>query len=212
MLVNISNDRMAELLEGVSGERRSLEFKEGFSWMSRGSQMGHIQATTIKTLLGLSNTPKGGVLIIGVTDNGVSQHDFVGVDDIMKASFQNTEAIASQLDSFATSSMDYELGIGSYDDKEYIVFTVSEFPVAPVQCAKECVIGNGKILQQHALYVRSSKALPSTIMATPIELREIITMVEERDEQFIKRFAPIQSQVSIPTDIERYDALDGDLL
>lgn len=207
----IPEEQMAALFEGAS-ERRGLEFKEGFTWVARASGMSHIQCTVVKSLIAMCNTPKGGILVIGVTDNGASQHDFVGVDEAAKASFQDTEKIASLLDSFATSPMDYEVGIGTLDSKEYIVFTVSEFRTQPVQCAKEHIHGSTVMLRRHALYARSSKAKPETIDASPAELREIITMAEERDEQFMRKFVPAQPQTALPTDTERYDALDEDLI
>lgn len=211
MLAVISEEQMAALFEGAS-ERRGLEFKESFAWAARASNMSHIQATVVKSLLAMCNTPKGGVLVIGVTDDGASQHDFVGIDAAAKASFQDTEKVASLLDSFATSPMDYEVGIGTHDGKEYIVFTVSEFRTQPVQCAKEHKQGSTIMLRRHALYTRSSKAKPETIDASPAELREIITMAEERDEQFVRKFVSAQPQPAVPTDTERYDALDEDLI
>jgi len=211
MLANIPESRMAELFEGAS-ERRGLEFKESFVWAARAGSMSHIQATVVKSLLAMCNTPKGGVLVIGVTDDGASRHDFVGIDSAAKASFHDTEKIASLIDSFATSPIDYEIGLGIHGGKEYIVFTVSEFRIQPVQCAKEHVHKGTIMLRRHALYTRSSKAKPETIDASPAELREIITMTEERDEQFIRKFAPAGPQPTLPSDTERYDALDKDLI
>lgn len=204
---------MNALLEGVSGELRTLEFKESFKWVIPENAMTEIQAKTLKTLLAFCNTPQGGALIVGVTDNGASQHNLTGVGDEEKATFQDTEAIARQIDSFSSSAFDYDIGIGAFDSKEYIVFTVSEFRSVPVQCAKDLVLyGTKQMLQKHAIYTRSGKSQPETIMATPLEVREIITMAEERDEQFINKFRPTTPSEPVQTDIERYDALDRDLL
>jgi predicted HTH transcriptional regulator len=216
MLKTLESGTIAKLLEGTVGEARGLEFKTGFSWELNGSAVTFAQACTIRAVLGLTNTRYGGNIILGIGDDGHSHFTYDGLADDMVASFQDYEQIQQQLDAFADGPMIYEMGVGEYDSKKYIVISVGEFAELPVLCTKDLKTDQGKqVLTKGDMYVRSKRSKSSTIKATGLELREIIRMAHEKDQDAImelvrslQQTAPADSQAPAS---EPYDELDKDL-
>lgn len=218
MLKTLESGTIAKLLEGMGGEARSLEFKTGFSWALNGSAITFAQACTIKAVLGFTNTRYGGNIIVGIDDDGHSHLTYTGVTDGMIASFQDYEQVQQQLDSFADGPMVYEVGVGEYDGKKYIVVSVSEFAELPVLCTKDLKTNQNKqVLTKNDMYTRSKRSKPSTIKATGLELREIIRMAHEKDRdavmELVRSLQPAIPPASRPaaTATAPYEALDEDL-
>lgn len=183
MLKTLDPAYIADRLAGAAGEARNLEFKAGFSWELK--NMSWIQAKTIKAILGLTNTRYGGTVIIGIHDNARSGFTYDGVTGDMVKSFGVYEQVQQHLDSFADGPMIYEMGVGEYDSKTYIVVNVSEFEEFPVLCAKDFQHGGKPLLTKGDMYVRSKRAKPATIKATNAELREIVQMAHRKNRTAI---------------------------
>lgn len=209
MLVTLSEDRIRGLLEGVGSESRFLEFKEDYEWKNGDTSMTFIQAKTLKTILALSNTENGGYIIIGIKETGNSQFNFTGISSANEVSFQDTEQIARTVDSLSTGHIDFEVGVGQYDSKRYIVFSVKQFNRMPNFAARDLSINRQLIIAKNDIYVRANSAQPQTIKMSPDEFRDIVTLVESKDESFVKRFLPPSDTTDDQT--LEYEQLDGDL-
>ncbi|WP_298358265.1 RNA-binding domain-containing protein [Runella sp.] len=92
------------------GENKHIEFKESFSKNTRtGQKDKEIEKTSLKNIVGFLNAD-GGVLLIGIADNGEVkgvEDDFFTTADKYKLNFKN--AINSKVGSEFYSLIDYEL-------------------------------------------------------------------------------------------------------
>ncbi len=208
MLVNISDETMRSLLEGVGSESRILEFKESYEWQTSDTSITFIQAKTLKTILAMSNVENGGYIIIGVKELDNSQFEFAGIDPSDERSFQDTERIARIVDNLSTGHIDFEVGVGEHQGKRFVVFSVKQFERLPNFAARDLSVNGRMIIAKNDIYVRANSAQPQTIKMTPNEFRDIVTLIESKDESFIRRFMPIE--VSNEQGLE-YERLDGDL-
>lgn len=209
MLVTITEEKLRNLLEGVGSESRFLEFKENYKWENSDASVTFIQAKTLKTILALSNTENGGYIIIGIKELENSQFDFRGVSSSNETSFQDTEQIARIVDGISSGHIDFEVGVGEYNGKRYIIFSVKQFNRMPNFAARDLTINGQLVIAKNNIYVRANSAQPQTIKMSPDEFRDIVTLVESKDELFVKRFLP-SSETSDEVGSE-YEQLDGDL-
>lgn len=217
MLKVLELDTVTKILEGTAGETRSLEFKTGFSWGFSNGATTFAQACTIRAVLGFTNTRYGGNIIIGIDDDGHGNLTYTGVTQEMIDSFANYEQVQQQLDSFADGPMIYEMGVGEYDSKKYIVVTISEFAELPVLATKNLKTDLDKIvITQGDMYARSGRSKPSTVKVTGLELREIIRMTHEKNRDSIMELVRSFRQLSAATQpladaAAPYETMDGDL-
>ncbi len=215
MLRTLEPGTVAKILEGTAGEARNLEFKVGFKWTNNESSVTFVQACVIKSVLGFTNTRYGGTLIIGIKDDGHGNIEYSGIDSDVIDSFHDYEQVQQKLDSFADGPLSYEMGVGEYNGKQYIVVNVSEFAAMPVLCTKDLQTDQDKqILTRHDLYVRSMRSKPSTVKATTLELREVIRMTQEKDRDGIMELVrSVQQIVPQPqsTSTTPYEEMDEDL-
>ena len=161
-------DQMAELLEAGLVERRHLEFKPGFEWASEHDLF--LRESVIRTILGMTNTPTGGVLLLGI-DGRVSPPVLVGIKDNELSTFADFEAVKGTVDGFATMATDFELRIGIWQEKRLLVARIAEFARRPILCRKN---GTTNRLREGDLYVRPQKGQPRTERMGELELEEII--------------------------------------
>jgi len=215
MLRVLEPGTVARLLEGTAGEARSLEFKIGFSWSNNETAVSFTQACVIKGVLGFTNTRYGGTIVIGIKDDGHGNIEYIGVTAEMIESFNDYEQVQQKLDSFADGPLNYEMGVGEFGGKQYIVVTVSEFTQRPVICAKDLKTDHGKqVLIKGDIYARSMRSKPSTIKATSLELSEIIKMAHEKDRDAVMELIRAVQQtapLAQPNSPSPYTEMDQDL-
>lgn len=210
MLVDIEDQAMRELIEGVGGESRKLEYKESFEWHNSDSSIEWIQAKTIKTILALANNESGGSIVIGVKEKPNSAFDFVGMKEEHVSSFDDTESIKTKIDDLSTGHVDFDIRLGKVEDKKFIVITVKEFRLMPIFAARDLPVKGELVIKKDDIYVRSNTAKPQTKKITVDEFRDLVTLVETKDESYIKRFSPYVGG-KIESDDKRYEELDKDL-
>jgi hypothetical protein len=161
-------DQMAGLLEAGLLERRHLEFKPGFKWDS--DRDSYLRESVIRTILGMTNTPTGGVLVLGIDGRG-EPPTLVGVAEDELSTFSDFESVKATVDGFATMATDFELRVGIWQEKSLLVARVAEFARRPILCRKN---GTTNRLREGDLYVRPQKGQPRTDRMGELELEEII--------------------------------------
>lgn len=170
--------RVAALLEG-STERRNLEFKSPFSWSDLDRLW--LRERTIRAILAMSNTPNGGNIVIGVDENERKQPRLTGMSAAEIASFENGEAIKGTVDSFASLGTEFEVSIGLFQARTFVIITVSEFDRRPVICARDGELtgkaGDEKrVLRKGDIYTRSRRGEPRSDRITDNELDELLDL------------------------------------
>jgi len=172
----LSDKRTRELLEAASYEVRNTEFKSPFAWTGARSRWLKEQCT--RTVLGMSNTRSGGDLVIGIEEGKNKQVRLKGLTDKQVSTFEDYDGIKGFIDGFASPNTIFDLSLGIYRNKKFVVFNIQDFEEIPVICRKN---GQEKdILRKDDIYVRSKKAQYSTIRAGELELREIIDMAVDK--------------------------------
>ena len=166
--------KIQEILQG-NAESLNIEFKSSFNlneniWM---------REKLIRSIFAMSNTKEGGYIVVGIKENGNKTLDFTGVEEAHLAIFR-AEDLKAKVESLSSSPMDYEIGVGSYKGKNYIVINITEFLLTPAICRR-----NGehkdKILEEGAIYVRTLKDKPSSVrLSNPIDVQDFIDRITDK--------------------------------
>jgi hypothetical protein len=112
---------MAVFLNGGPAERRTLEFKPPFGWRAKDDLW--VREKVTRAILGMTNTPTGGVIVVGV-DAETGSPVLRGLTDEQISSFEEVEAIKSYVDGFATSATNFDITIGKWAGSSYMVIRV----------------------------------------------------------------------------------------
>ena len=162
----------------ISGESQTIEFKESFGRES------------IETVVAFANT-KGGIVLIGVDDNGNIKGTSVGKETI--ADWSNQIAQATE------PTVIPELQLEKVNEKQLVLFRVKEYPLKPVSFKGRCFkrVGNAnkqmspqEIAQMHLLSTGNSwDALPvNDLKVDFLELRRIEEYLEIAESLGRKKF------------------------
>ena len=219
----MDEEYVISLIESQAEESLNFECKVGFAWDSKQSSMGWVQAQAIQAILGFTNTEGGGLLLLGVKDDGKGNRDFTGLTPEMLQSYSNTEAIQECIDKFADGQMSYSIKqvkhVNDGVDKTYIAIAVSEFKESPVLSTRDVSIKkpNGKeefIMRERDLYARSRKGRFATVKATSLELKETIRLAHTKDEERLLQLLSSVNDVqraNSPNQTSPYSEMDKDL-
>ena len=176
----IKKNFIRQILQGNS-ENLNLEFKETFDFVKN----EWARERLIRSILALSNTRDGGYVVIGVRENQDKTFSPNGMKEEHLTIFKSKlEDLKSKIESFSSSPVNYEIGIGKYEiekeERDIILITVIEFILNPLICRK-----NGKhkdkILEEGSIYVRTLKDKPSSIKLTnPIDIQDFLERTSDK--------------------------------
>ena len=172
----IAESLIEQILQGNS-ENLNLEFKATFDF----NENIWARERLVRSMLAMSNTRNGGYIVIGVAENGDKSPDFAGLEDNHLALFKSKiEDLKSKVESFSSSPVSYEIGIGEYKRKKLIVISVAEFFLSPLICRK-----NGehkdKHLEEGSIYIRTLKDKPSSIKLTnPVDIQDFLERITDK--------------------------------
>lgn len=194
-----------ELLELIrAGERPGVEFKNP---RARGDRSF---PEVVKAILGMANRRDGGVVLIGVEDNG----DPSGLSPEQVGTWQTADHVRQAVAGFADPFVYFDVEVvtvsaGDYRGRTFAVVKVMEFEQVPVLCAKVGYDTRGSlVVQPGACYIRTSH-MPATVqVADHSQFREILDLaIEKGVRTFLRRAAAAGlTGVSVPTDDERFAA------
>lgn len=219
----MDEEYVTSLIEAQAEESLNFECKVGFAWDNKQNSMGWVQAQAVQAILGFTNTEGGGLLLIGVKDDGKGNRDFAGLTADMLQTYSNTEAIQECIDKFADGQMTYSIKQVKYVkngvNQTYIAIAVSEFKESPVLCTRDVPIkkSSGKekfIMREGDLYARSRKGRFATVKATSLELKEIIRLAHTKDEERLLQLLSSVNDVQragSPNQPSPYTEMDKDL-
>ncbi len=170
----LPENKIQEVLQG-NAESLNVEFKSGFDlkidvWM---------REKLIRSIFAMSNIRDGGYIVIGVKEKKDRTLDFTGIEKEHLSDF-NVENLKAKVESFSSSPVNYEIGLGSYKKKNYIVISVAEFILNPSVCRR-----NGehkdKILEEGAIYVRTLKDKPSSVrLSNPVDIQDFLDRITDK--------------------------------
>jgi len=166
--------KIQEILQG-NAESLNTEFKATFDFNTN----VWMREKLIRSIFAMSNTRDGGFIVIGIEEKTDKILNFTGIKDEHLLTFKGDD-LKAKVESFSSSSVNYEMGVGSYKGDNYIVVSITEFPVSPIICRR-----NGehkdKILEEGAMYVRTLKDKPSSVkLSNPVDVQDFIDRVADK--------------------------------
>lgn len=150
-------------------EQRATEFKGPGT-----SSDKQFLAKVIRAMLGMSNKPDGGVVVIGVDEDGLElQPTGLSAEELRTWTY---DTLATHVSAHADPYLDFRLETIWMDDKVFVVVTVNQFDMLPVICKKDCF----GVLRKGALYVRPRAGRVETVeVPSHVEMREILQIAAE---------------------------------
>lgn len=173
----LTEAKIQEILQG-NAESLNTEFKASFDF---GTNVW-MREKLICSMLAMSNTRDGGSIVIGIEENKLDKtYEYLGVQEEHLSTF-NGDNLKAKVESFSSFPLDYEIGMGSYKGKKYIIINVPEFALNPAIC-KKC--GDNQedktILEEGAIYIRTLKDKPSSIkLHKPADVQDFIERVADK--------------------------------
>ena len=182
-----------ELIELIAGgERPGVEFKN-----ARGRKEKSF-AEVVRAVLGLANRRNGGIVIIGVDDNGQAP----GLTADQAGSWANPDHVRQAIAPFADPYVYVHvelvtIGIaGPFKDRVFAVVRVEEFEEVPVLCGKQALDGSGNVvLQPGACYVRPNHMPATTSVANHAQFRALLELAIEKG---VRKFLRTAKAVGLP--------------
>lgn len=185
----ISEDKLLERISTLS-EKESVEFKSAFDW----NDNRKMREEVIKAIMALSNTPKGGVVVIGLReDKKTKKVELDGVSMKQISWFEkNFNRVEADLHKFCSEYPDFEFVWGETDKSPvkkmtpFILIEVQEFQLRPLICVltgDEKDEKDKKILSEGDLYVRSFSGEWCSKKCSPKEMEEIIKLSVDKSQR-----------------------------
>ncbi len=186
-------------------ERRNTEFKGP----GRRTDKAFL-AKVVRAVLGLANTPDGGVVVIGVADDG-SRLTPRGLSKTEAATWGYDDLHAS-LANYADPFVECEVAPVKLEDNTFVVIEVRAFSEFPVLCKKDFA----DTLRKGALYVRRRGKIETVEVPSHVEMREVIERAAEIRARAIlasaARVGLTGEQPHLPSAAEHFAAEAQDLL
>jgi len=149
-------------------EQRGTEFKGPGNRTDKA-----FQVKVIRAILGMANKPNGGVVVIGVDDDGSTLRP-TGLlpDDLATWSYDD---MASNISEYADPYVDFHVEVVCMDSKSFVIISVSQFDGLPVICKRDY----SGVLRRGALYVRRRGKNETLEVPSHVEMREILVLAAE---------------------------------
>ena len=149
-------------------EQRGMEFKGPGKRTDKA-----FQAKIIRAVLGMANKPGGGVVVVGVDDDGTTLHAIgLSARDLATWTYDD---FASNLSNYADPYVDFDLGPVEMDGKSFVAIEIRQFEQLPVICKKDYL----KVLRDGALYVRRKGKNETVEVPSHVEMRELVSRAAE---------------------------------
>jgi hypothetical protein len=166
--------RPAEVID-VDQEQRGTEFKGPGRRDDK-----DFMAKVTRAILAMANKEDGGIVVIGVADNGTTlTASGVAAADLSTWRFDDVQASVSN---YADPYVEFDVGAVELDAKRFVAISVRPFLEYPVLCKKDHDSkGNPPrpILRQGALYVRGRGKIETVAASTHIEMRDVLDRAAE---------------------------------
>ena len=170
----------------AAGERRGVEFKGPRPRTNR-QQLAEVA----RAVLGMTNKRDGGIVLIGVADNG----EVLGLTEEQANTWRRPDEVRAALARFADPFVRVDIELVTIalaapaGDRTVALLVVHEFDTTPVLCAERFLAGGGdEILRQGACYVRSNTLPATTEFADHAHLRELLDLATDKGvREFLRR-------------------------
>ena len=166
----MTEDELKTYIE-AGRESRHLEYKRSESWDD-----SNFKATITKSVLGMSNIKDGGTIVIGMDKQEDGSYIPQGVQPNYLEAFNNEDSIKTHIANFADPCVDFDVEIGKYQNKDFVVIIVREFEELPVICKAD----GPKNLRKGAVYTRTRRHPETAEVPSQTEMREIVELAVDK--------------------------------
>ena len=150
-------------------EQRGVEFKGPGKRTDRA-----FQAKVIRAILGMANKPGGGVVVIGVDDDGAAlQPTGLSTDEL--STWSSYDDLATSVSTYADPYVDFDIATVEMDGKSFVAIEVTQFKELPVICKRD----EKMVLRNGALYVRRRGKNETIEVPSHVEMREVLRHAAE---------------------------------
>jgi predicted HTH transcriptional regulator len=199
----MTDEEFAQIL-ALGHETRGIEFK-GPGALSN----GRLAAQVVRAVLGMANQRDGGLVIIGVENNGGVLNP-VGLSEVDLATWEY-DLIADQIARYADPSVSFGREIKEYNNVRYVVLGIEEFSDIPVLCKR----AYADILRDGACYVRSRRKPETSETPTSADMRDLLELATEKRLQDylaqLQRLGLIVLPTMTPPSTEQFERQRSDL-
>jgi len=174
-----------ELIETIlhGREERNIEYKSSVSWNNPSPR-----AKLIKSILAMANIRDGGLIVIGVNEEG-DHFKPVGMSGEDFDSYSQ-DGVSSYVSNYADPFVEVTVNKVQYDRKKYVAIQVEEFAEFPLICKKDGDEG----LRKGAIYTRTRRMHETAEVPSQTEMREII---ENATIKAVRKFREVLSRAAI---------------
>lgn len=177
----MTHDEFAALV--AAGETPGVEFKN-----ARARTDNNFWEVA-KAALGMVNRRDGGLIFVGVENNGNIQ----GLSVAQIAEWQDVDAVRQKLapyaDPFLYVSIEIVAASANAGAPQCAVINVQEFDLTPVLCNKAVTANGGQeVLKLGGCYIRSRQVPSTTLLADHAAFRELLDLaVDKGVREFVRR-------------------------
>jgi hypothetical protein len=165
----LDDDAFGARVAALLGEAPSVEFKRGGPLTD-----AHLVAKVTRAVLAMANRRNGGLVVIGVEEEGDHQLGWTGTSAEDAATWV-PDHLADKVAPYADPSVSLELSRVEWEGKTYVVVEVAEFDTVPVVCKRD-----GPGLRQGAIYVRPRRKPESVEIPTAADARDLLELAAEK--------------------------------
>jgi hypothetical protein len=193
----------------VGQETRTVEFKSAGAWTDPA-----LRAQVIRSVLAMSNTRDGGLVIVGLRED-LGRPGYHVPDPLtpeQRDSF-HPDQLVPQVNRHAAPHVELTIMHHEIEGQGHIVaIVVREFRDIPTLCVKDIVGENGRVLaSQGRLLVRSRRTSETTEVQSPEDLRELVELAVDKGLGAYFRRRRIEEEAAAPTDEDAFRQQLGQL-
>jgi predicted HTH transcriptional regulator len=154
-------------------------------------------------MLGMANRRDGGIIIIGVSEDGQKRPIPEGLSEL-ELSTWTYDDLANSIDEYADPSISFDLKVIDYDNKKFVQIIVDEFDDIPILCKRSY----DSTLRKGACYVRPRRKPETTEIPSQADMRDLLDIaIEKRLRKFVGQAirAGMSFVPSSPNNIDEFE-------
>lgn len=171
-------------------EQRSVEFKGAGPRTNK-----QLLVQVVRAALGLANNRDGGIIIVGIDENGEGKLQLTGLSPEHLKTW-GFDALSDSFAEYADPTIQFDIEIVGYESNNFLVIHIQEFTDTPIICKKSYP----DVLRAGACYVRPRRKPETTEPPSHADMQDLLNLAIEKG---IRRFMSQARAAGLDTSGER---------